>query len=177
LNDDCFHDPFPTPFRDEVLENVGGQEDYSFTYGFSGYHQIRIAPKDRHKTTFATKWGSFQYIVIPFGLKNTFAIVSSVVVAFKDFIHTFLEVYLDDWTIFSLLKDHVEVLRLILDRCRQFQISLNFKKCIFNAPFRIFLVHLVCKQGLLVDPTKIVVIVNLPPPKSVRQLKSTIGHT
>jgi hypothetical protein len=43
LNDACLHDPFPTPFTDEVLENVGGQEAYSFTDGFSGYHQIRIA--------------------------------------------------------------------------------------------------------------------------------------
>jgi hypothetical protein len=43
-NDACLHDPFPTPFTDEVLENVGGQEAYSFTDGFSGYHQIKIAP-------------------------------------------------------------------------------------------------------------------------------------
>jgi hypothetical protein len=45
LNDACLHDPFPTPFTDEVLENVGGQEDYSFTDGFSGYHQIKISQK------------------------------------------------------------------------------------------------------------------------------------
>jgi hypothetical protein len=57
MNDACLHDPFPTPFIDEVLENVGGQEAYSFTYGFSGYHQIKIAPEDRHKTTFAIEWG------------------------------------------------------------------------------------------------------------------------
>jgi hypothetical protein len=44
LNDACLHDPFPTPFIDEVLENVGGKEPYSFTYGFSGYHHIKIAP-------------------------------------------------------------------------------------------------------------------------------------
>jgi hypothetical protein len=42
LNDACMHDPFPTPFTDEVLENVGGQEAYSFNDGFSGYHQINI---------------------------------------------------------------------------------------------------------------------------------------
>jgi hypothetical protein len=40
LNDACLHDPFNTPFIDEVLDNVGGQEVYSFTDGFSGYHQI-----------------------------------------------------------------------------------------------------------------------------------------
>ena len=59
LNDACLHDPFPTPFIDEVLDNVRGQEVYSFTDGFSGYHQIRIAPEDRHKTTFAMEMGSF----------------------------------------------------------------------------------------------------------------------
>jgi hypothetical protein len=51
LNNAFLRDPFPTPFRDEVLENVGGQEAYSFTDGFLGYHQIKIAPKDRYKTT------------------------------------------------------------------------------------------------------------------------------
>jgi hypothetical protein len=54
LNDACLHDPFPTPFTDEVLENVGGHEAYSFTDGFLGYHQIKIALEDRYKTTFST---------------------------------------------------------------------------------------------------------------------------
>jgi hypothetical protein len=45
---------FPTPFTDEVLENVGGHKFYSFTNGFSGYHQIKIAHEDRYKTMFAT---------------------------------------------------------------------------------------------------------------------------
>jgi hypothetical protein len=53
------HDPFPTPFIDEVLENVGGQEAYSFTNGFLWYHQIGIELEDIHKTTFSTKWGSY----------------------------------------------------------------------------------------------------------------------
>jgi hypothetical protein len=53
-----------------VLENVGSWEAYSFTDGFSGYHQVRIAKEDQAKTTFATKWGSFAYKVMPFGLKN-----------------------------------------------------------------------------------------------------------
>ena len=88
LNDACLHDPFPTPFTDEVLENVGGHEAYSFTDRFSGYHQIKIAHKDRDKTMFSTEWGSYQYTVMPFGLKNAPAIFSRVVIAtFKEFIH------------------------------------------------------------------------------------------
>jgi hypothetical protein len=53
---------------------------------------------------------------MPFRLKNAPAVFSRVVVAtFKEFIHKFLEVYLDDWTVFILSKDHIEVLRLMLD--------------------------------------------------------------
>jgi hypothetical protein len=59
LNDAFLHNPFPTPFTDEVLENVGGQEVYSFTDGFSGHHQIKIASEDRYKTMFSMEWGSY----------------------------------------------------------------------------------------------------------------------
>jgi hypothetical protein len=97
MNDACLHDPFPNPFTDEVLENVGGQEAYSFTDGFSGYHQIEITLEDIYKTNFSTEWGSYQYTVKLFGLKNAPTIFSRVVIAaFKEFIHQFLEVYLDD---------------------------------------------------------------------------------
>lgn len=128
------------------MENVGGQEAYSFTNGFSGYHQIKIASEDWSKTTFAIEWGCFQYTFMPFGLKNAPAIFSNVVVtAFKEFIHNFLEVYFDDWTVLGLVKKHVSSLRLMLDTFRKYQISLNLKKCIFYVPYRILLNHVVCK--------------------------------
>ena len=157
---------------------MGGQEAYSFTDGFYGYHQIRIHEVDRHKTTFAIEWGSFQYTVMPFGLKNAPAIFSRVVVeVFKEFIHKLLVVYFDDWTVFGLLKKHIELLRLMLAKCRQHQISLNLKKRIFCVPFGNLLGDIVCKQGLMVDPTKIAIIVNLQPPSSVKQLRTALGHT
>jgi hypothetical protein len=82
-----------------------------------------------YKTTFAIEWGSYQYTLILFGLKNAPAVFLRVVVApFKEFIHKFLEVYLDDWTMFSLLEFHIEVLRLMWDRCRQCQISFNVSR-------------------------------------------------
>jgi hypothetical protein len=166
LNDACLHDPFPTPFTYEVLDNVGGQEVYSFTNGFSGYHQIIISLEDRYKTTFEKEWGSYQYTVIPYGLKIAPTIFSRLVVfSFKDFIHIkFVEVYLDDWKTFNLLKDHVEIMKLMLERCRQCYILFNIKKFIFNTLIGVLLGH-------------IVVIVNLPPPNSVHQLRATLGHT
>ena len=104
-----------------------------------------------------------------FGLKNAPTNFSMAAVeAFKEFLHKFLEAYFDDWTIFSLLKNHIECLRLILDKCGQCQIVLNLKKCILFSPFGVLLGHIVCNQGLLVDPSKYSIIVDLPPPTSVK---------
>jgi hypothetical protein len=106
---------------------------------------------------------------MPFGLKNAPTIFSRVVVeAFNEFLHKFLEAYFDDWTIFSLLKDHIECLRLMLYNCRKYQIALNLKKRLFFSPFAVFLGHIVCKKGLLVDSSNISIIVDLPPSTLIR---------
>jgi hypothetical protein len=112
-----------------------------------------------------------------FGLNNVRAIFSRVVVeAFKEFLHKFLQAYFDDWTVFSLLQNHIECLRLMLDKCRKCHISLNLKKCIFFSPLGVLLGHIVCKRGLLVDPDNISIIVDLPPPTSVKQFHTVLGH-
>ena len=101
-------------------------------------------------------------MVMLFGLKNAPGIFSRVVVtAFKDFTKKFLQVYMDDWIVYGLIRDHLENLRLMLEQCRQHQITLNSKKCIFYVPFGMLLGHIVCKQGPLVDPANIVLILSL----------------
>ena len=163
LNDACLHDPFPTPFTDEVLESIEGKEMYSFTDSFSGYHQVKIVKEDRHKTTFVIEWGCYQYTIMPFGLKNTPAIFSRIVVfALKDFIHKFLEVYFDDWTMFGLVRDHIESLCMMLGQCLHYHITLNSKKCIFSELFGVLLGHVVFRNGILVNPIKVTIILELP---------------
>jgi len=74
-----------------------GKEYYSFTDGFLGYHQVRIIEEENKNTTFIIEWGSFEYNVIPFGIKNAFAVFSWIVIeSFREFIHKFIEVYMDD---------------------------------------------------------------------------------
>ena len=105
---------------------------------------------------------------MPFGLKNDRAIFSRIVVyAFKYFIHKFLEVYFDDWTVSSLERDHIESLHMMLERCCQYQITLNSKKCIFCTLFSVLLGHVVCRDGISVEPAKFVIIIDLSPPTSV----------
>ena len=113
-----------------------------------------------------------------FGIKNAPGIFSRVVVAiFKEFIRKFLEVYFDDWKIFGLVKNHLLSLRMMLDTCINHHISLNIRKLIICVPFRILLGHIVCRQGLMVDPAKVVVIINLAVPTTEKQLHSILGHT
>jgi len=81
LNFAYVHDPFQTPFIDEVLEQVAGKESYSFIDGFLGYHQVRIVEEDKNKTTSITKWGSFAYNGMSFGLSNTHTVFSRIVIA------------------------------------------------------------------------------------------------
>jgi len=177
MNNACVHDLFPTPLSDEVLDNVVGNEAYSFIDGFSGYHQV-IAKEDKRKTTFTMEWGSYTYNVMPFGLKNAPVVFSRIViVAFRDYIHKFLEVYMDDWTVYNLLKKHTSLLRVMFEICRQLQISLNLKKCIFTVPFGTLIGHIVFKDGVCVDPAKITSIIHMEPPLNIKQLRATLGYT
>ncbi|MCO5601430.1 hypothetical protein L7F22_055551 [Adiantum nelumboides] len=70
LNTQTINDPFPLPFTDMMLDEIAGHEMYNFMDGYSGYNQLKIAPKDRSKTTFITEWRAFMYLVMPFGLCN-----------------------------------------------------------------------------------------------------------
>jgi hypothetical protein len=78
-----------------------------------------IVEEEQVETTFAKKWGSFGYTVMSFCLKNVSMVFCRIVVAtFKDLNHKFIEVYLDDWMVIIILKEHIQALRIILDICR-----------------------------------------------------------
>ena len=73
---------------------------------FCGIARSESQKEDRHNTTFIIEWGCFQYTVMPFGLKNAPTIFSQVVVAaFKDFIQQFLQVCMDDWIVYGLVRN------------------------------------------------------------------------
>lgn len=69
---------------------------------------------------------------------------------------------------FGLMKRHVTSLRLLLDTFQRHQIALSLKKCIFCISYGILLGHVICKKGLMVDPTKIDIIVNLEVSNNVK---------
>ena len=76
-----------------------------------------------------------------------------------------------------MLKDHIKWLRLMFERHKQIQLSLNIKKCIFATPIGILLGHVVCKEGIKVDIAKIKVIIDPKPPVNHKQIRIFFGHT
>jgi hypothetical protein len=70
LNAHTFKDHFPLPFISTIVNEVAGKKLYSFMDNYSRYNQVSIAFEDWHKTTFTSPWGTFIYVVVPFGLCN-----------------------------------------------------------------------------------------------------------
>lgn len=70
LNKACPKDDFSLPHIEIFVDNNAGYEMLSFMDAFSGYNQIKLAKEDQEKTSFTTPWGTYCYVVMPFGLKN-----------------------------------------------------------------------------------------------------------
>jgi hypothetical protein len=94
-------------FTIEIINVVVGHEVYTFLDGFYGYHQISIALKCQYKIAFVTDSRVFEWVVIPFGVKNgppTYQ--RAVTKAFWEYIDVFMKICLDDFTIFNELFTH-----------------------------------------------------------------------
>ena len=146
LNKVCLKDEFPLPNMDLLIDSAAGSAMFSFIDRFSGYNQIRMAPKDAEKTAFRTPIGNFYYRVMPFGLKNAGATYQRTMTAiFHDMLYRELEDYVDDIVVKSKKREeHVQVLRKVFERCRTFKRRMNLLKCAFGVPsgkFLGFLIH------------------------------------
>ena len=105
INVATIRDNYPLPITEHVLECVARKQAYSFLDGFSSYNQLNIAIEDQYKTAFASEWGIYAYRVMPFGLTNaptTFQMLMTH--TFKDYLRRFLEIYMDDLCVHSLLR-------------------------------------------------------------------------
>ncbi|KAK1429674.1 hypothetical protein QVD17_11888 [Tagetes erecta] len=178
LNDATRKDHFPLPFIDQMLERLSGNMFYCFLDGFSGYFQIPIAPEDQEKTTFTCPYGTFAYRRMPFGLCNAPATFQRCMVAiFHDMVEDSMEVFMDDFSVFGSSFDHcLSNLKKMLARCEESNLVLNWEKCHFMVKEGIVLGHKISNAGLEVDRAKVETISKLPPPTSVKAIRSFLGH-
>ena len=178
LNATTRKDHFPLPFIDQMLERLAGHSFYCFLDGYSGYNQIVIAPDDQEKTTFTCPFGTFAYRRMPFGLCNAPATFQRCMVSiFSDFVEKIIEVFMDDFSVFGDSFDGcLTNLTLILKRCIETNLVLNWEKCHFMVKQGIVLGHIISEKGIEVDKSKIGLIRHLPSPTSVREVRSFLGH-
>ncbi|CAM8926445.1 unnamed protein product [Rhodiola kirilowii] len=142
-------DHFPLPFIDQMLDRLAGKPYFCFLDGFSGYNQIPIAPEDQEKTTFTCPFGTFAFRRMSFSLCNAPGTFQRVVTSiFSDMIGIFIEVFMDDFTIYGD----------------------TFDACLDN------LRHVVSQEGIEVDKSQIDLIMTLPYPSTVRDIQSFLGH-
>ena len=111
-------DDFPLPYIDVLVDNIAGHAFLSFMDGFSGYNQIKMAPKDVEKTSFITSWGTYCYKVMTIGLKNAGATYQrAATTLLHDLIHKEVEVYVDDMIVKSKdCEGHISALRKFFER-------------------------------------------------------------
>ncbi|GJS08153.1 reverse transcriptase domain-containing protein [Tanacetum coccineum] len=178
LNDATRKDHFPLPFMDQMLERLAGNEYYCFLDGFSRYFQILIDPQDQEKTTFTCPYGTFAYRRMPFGLCNAPGTFQRCMMAiFHDMIEETMEVFMDDFSVFGdSFSSCLSHLDKMLKRCEDTNLVLNWEKCHFMVKEGIVLGHKISKSGIEVDRAKVDVIAKLPPPTSVKGIRSFLGH-
>ncbi|XP_058760196.1 uncharacterized protein LOC131633499 [Vicia villosa] len=143
----------------------------------SGYHQIRVKSSDVSKTAFRTRYGHYEFLVMPFGVTNAPAVFMDYMNrVFQPYLDQFVVIYIDDILIYSrTIEEHMEHLRIVLSVLREKQLFAKFSKCEFWMSEVKFLGHVICGGGVAVDPSKVEAVINWERPKNATEVRSFLG--
>lgn len=177
LNKLTTKDAYPLPRVDDIFSQLRGSTIFSTLDLEQGYHQIELAENDKPKTAFNSFLGLYEFNVLPFGLSNgpaTFQRTMERVLRELNWKNCF--VYLDDILIGSSnFSTHISDLQKVFDRIATAGLTLKLAKCEFALPEVKYLGHVINKNGLSVNPEKVVAIRAMKQPNTVTEIKSFLG--
>jgi Reverse transcriptase (RNA-dependent DNA polymerase) len=140
----------PIPRIDEIFDRLQGAQHFTSLDLRKGYYQIRMRDTDIPKTCIRTRYGSFEFLVMPFGPTNAPSTFQAVMNNFfREYLDDFVMVYIDDILIFSRTEeDHFRHVKLILKLLRQNKLFAKLSKCEFHRNSLPFFGHLVGQNGV-----------------------------
>ena len=177
LNEQTIGDAYPIPNISDILDQLGQSKYFTTLDLASGYHQIKMHPRDAEKTAFSVPLGHYEFKRMPFGLKNapsTFQRLMNTVLSGLQ--GTRCLVYLDDIVIFAdNLQNHNKKLIEIFERLKEFNLKIRPSKCEFLRKEVIYLGHKISENGAQPDESKLDAVRKFPTPKTTKDIKSFLG--
>lgn len=177
LNSKTIDDRYPLPNITDLLDKLGKCHYFSTIDLASGFHQVELDEDSIAKTAFSTEKGHFEFLRMPFGLKNaprTFQRVMDNIL--RGIADERCAVYLDDIIVFSTsLQEHLVNLRKVFERLRRSNFKIQLDKTEFLRKEVAYLGHVVTPDGVKPNPDKIKAILKYPIPKTQKEIKSFLG--
>ena len=179
LNKVTRKDAYPIPLIRDIFDQLQGATIFSTLDLKSGFHQLPLYGPHQEKTAFVCHRGLYEWTRLPMGLCNASqGFQRAMEVVLKGLIGKTCLLYIDDVVVYSRNpEDHVEHLRTLFQRLRDYNLRLNPAKCVFGMKEVKLLGYLVSEKGLRADPDKVQAIVNLQPPKDLGEARSFLGMT
>jgi hypothetical protein len=177
LNEVTIKNKYPLPRINELFDQLEGARVFSKIDLRFGYFQLKIREHDIPKTAFVTRYGSYEYTVMPFRLTNALSYFMNMMnKVFMKFLDKFVVVFIDDILIYSKSnKEHEKHFRLIMEKLREHKLYAKFSKCEFWLNKVGFLGHIISNEGIAVDPSKVTAVTEWEPPKNMGEIHSFLG--
>jgi len=175
LNTVTVADAYPLPNLQDFSMRAAGCKIFSKIDLRKGYHQVPVNPADVAKTAITTPYGLFEYLRMPFGLRNS----GNTFQRHMDQVLSGLRwcfCYLDDILVASETeKEHSQHLRSLFERLRTHGLVINAEKCCFGAQSLEFLGHRVSAAGVSPLATYVEAVTAFPPPNNIKELQQFLG--